>query len=89
MKTVLALLLLSSVAFAHHDSKKSLHHDNNKKIETLSERIGEKPTAQLYTYRAILYFEQGKMSLAKHDLEHALMLDKDYQPAKNLLKKIK
>ena len=89
MKTALALLLFISVSFAHHGPKKPLHHGNSVKIEKLSQKIEEQPTALLYTYRALLLVQQGKKKEAIHDLEHALMLDKDYEPAKKLLKKIK
>ncbi len=89
MKTALALLLFISVSFAHHGPKKSLHHDNSQRIENLSQKIEEKPSALLYTYRALLLVKEGKRKEAIHDLEHALMLDKDYEPAKKLLKQIK
>lgn len=88
MKTALALLLFTFVSFAHHGPEKSLHHENTHKIESLSKKIEEKPTALLYTYRALLFSEMGKTKEAVHDLEHALMLDKDFEPAKKLLKKI-
>jgi len=89
MKILAALLLLTSVSLAHHGPKKPLHHDKEHKIEAITKKIGEKASPLLYFERAKLHIEVGKKKAAIHDLEHALMLDKNYKPAKDLLQKLK
>lgn len=89
MKFALVLLLFTATTFAHHGPKKSLHHENDHRIAVLSKKISEKPSASLLTIRAQVFMELGKSNKAQHDLEHALMIDKNYKPAKTLLEKIK
>ena len=86
MKTALALLLFTSVAFAHHGPNKKLHHADDPRIEVLSKKISKKPSAQLLTLRAKVFIELGNKKEARHDLEHALLIDKGFEQAAKLLK---
>ena len=88
MKTVLLLLFVSIPAFAHHGPDKALHHEKDPRIEVLTTKISTNPTANLLTVRAKVYLELGRTEEARHDLEHALMLNNDYQPAKTLISKL-
>ncbi|MCM8540316.1 MAG: hypothetical protein NE328_08580 [Lentisphaeraceae bacterium] len=89
MKLVLVLLLFTAAAFAHHGPKKSLHHENDHRIIVLSKKISDKPSASLLAIRAQVFIELGNTEKAVHDLEHALMLDKNHKAAKSLLEKLK
>jgi len=89
MKTLLLSLFLTVSAFAHHGPDKALHHERDPRIEVLTAKISEKPTSSLLTIRAQVYLELGRKQEARHDLEHALMLNNDYQPAKTLIDKLK
>lgn len=89
MKTALVILLFTAVSFAHHGPKKALHHENDHRIVVLSKKISNKPSASLLTIRAQVFMELGMSKKAQHDLEHALMIDKNYMPAKTLLEKLR
>ena len=74
---------------AHHGPSQVLHHEKNHELEIVSQKIKEKATCSLLTVRAQLLSDDGRQDDALHDLEHALLIDEDYAPARSLLKKIK
>ncbi len=89
MKIIFVLLTLTFTVLAHHDQNKENIHLNDIRLVTLNEKIVENPTAVLYTLRSQVYLELGLKDKARHDFEHALSLDKDFQQAKEQLSKIK
>lgn len=87
MKFLILSLLMTSMVFAHHGPDKALHHENDPRIVVLSRKIADKPTAPLLTLRAKVYLELGQSEKALHDLEHALMIDKEFSQAKEMIEK--
>ena len=89
MKTVFILAVLLTVpVMAHHDKETPLHHESME-MKLLTQKIKEQPDCAALTIRASLYLKAGKKTQAVHDLEHALKLDENYQPARTLLKKLR
>ncbi len=89
MKILFTLFLLTSVTFAHHDKSKDNKHLSDIRIVTLTEKITKNPSPELYVQRGKIYLELGLKEKAKHDFEHALSLDENFQQAKEQLSKIK